>query len=346
MENERQVQSGTQEDKTVRRMFVIALLATAVAGALTGEARAVSQAGGISLTFPIGARYNALGEAGTAASTDMTAMWWNLGAFAFASDNGSRRGLHFMTSPLAAGLASDVNLYFIGYGQHLEGWGEVGAYLTYLNQGEQIATDESSNQKGTFNSNQFAIGLAYGAKLTPQLGLGLGVKYFRDNLAPDWATKDNGSGSGSTWAVDLGACYKVMPNMAAGLTVTNVGPNITFIDADQSDPMPRTLRGGISYTPFHSDLTSVTGVADYYISLVKDDKTKVLGGGLEWGYQGSLFVRAGYKSDPEGDIRSFTAGGGVNLKRWVGTGLSFDYASVPQAKDLDRVHRFSLSFDF
>jgi hypothetical protein len=93
-------------------------------------------------------------------------------------------------------------------------------------------------------------------------------------------------------------------------------------------------------------LTSVTIVADYLISLVTDDETKVLGAGLEWGYMGSLFVRGGYKDDPEGDIQDFTAGGGVSLNRWVGTPLSFDYASVPQAEGLDRVHRFSFGFEF
>lgn len=328
------------------RRLLLGLTAAALLAGGAHDAWAVSQAGGISLTFPIGARFNALGEAGTAASTDITAMWWNVGGFAFAADSGKRRGLHFMDSPLAAGLADDVRLDFIGYGQHVEGWGMIGGTFTYLTQGEQIATDENTNELGTFRSYQFAVGLAYGAKLTPNLGVGLGVKYFRDHLAPDEFTKDNASGSGSTWAVDVGAHYKLPMRSAAGISVTNLGPDISFIDADQSDPMPLTLRVGLATTPYTSELTSITLITDYLISLVTDDETKVFGGGLEWGYLGSLFVRGGYKSDPEGDIQDFTAGGGVNLKRWVGTPLSFDYASVPQAEGLDRVHRFSFGFEF
>ena len=71
------------------------ILALALSGsAAVEEAQAVSQAGGIALTFPVGSRFNALGEAGTAESTDYTAMWWNPGGFAFAADRGGGQRRH------------------------------------------------------------------------------------------------------------------------------------------------------------------------------------------------------------------------------------------------------------
>ncbi len=322
--------------------LMVALLATVGAE----SAKAVSQAGGISLQFPIGSRYNALGEAGTALSTDLSSIWWNLGGFAFAGDAGNDNGIHFMYSKLAAGLADDVSLNWLGYGHYIPGWGMVGVTLTYLDQGEQNATGEDGEDRGTFNAYQFAGSLAYGAKLANNVGAGISVKYFRDELAPDSVTQDQDSGSGSTWGVDMGVHYRPVNVLALGLSVTNIGPDITFVDADQSDPLPFTLRLGAAWEAWRTPLTSVTIITDYLISLVQDDETKVLGVGVEWGYVESLFVRGGRKADPEGDIEDWTWGFGVDLQRWTKQAVSFDYANVPQASGLDSVDRFSLTFDF
>lgn len=328
------------------RSLIRTILGVAMALVVAQPAWAVSQAGGIGLTFPIGARYNALGEAGTALSTDITAMWWNPGGFAFAADTGKTHGVHYMYSPLAAGLADDVSLSWLGYGQAVEGWGMLGFSLTYLNQGQQDATDENGAFQGTFESKQYALGITYGAKLSSRLGVGLGVKYFRDNLAPDSVTQDQSSGAGSSWAIDLGFTHFVTDRLSWGSSVTNLGPDITFVDADQSDPLPKTWRIGLAYDAYYSSVASLTLVSDYLISMVKDDQTKVLGVGAELGYVDTLFLRFGYKDDSEGDIQDITGGAGVNLDRWMGRAVIFDYASVPQASGLDRVHRFSFVYEF
>lgn len=311
-----------------------------------GEAGAVSQAGGIGLQFPIGARYNAMGEAGTALATDVTAMWWNVGAFAFGGDGPQKRGVHFMYSPLAADLANDVSINWLGYGQQVEGWGMLGGSFTYLDQGEQQQTFDTGDEGVTFGSYQFAVNLGYGVKMSERLGLGIGVKYLRDELAPDEVTQDKGAGEGQSWGVDLGLLYRPTPYLNLGVSVTNLGPDITFIDAEQADPMPRILRVGAAWDAYRTAITSVTVIYDYLDYLVDGDATIVHGVGAEWGYSGILFLRAGYKHDKEGDIKDATFGAGFNLERWTGKPLSFDYASVPQASDLSRVNRFSLNFQF
>ena len=329
-------------NRSLLAVLAVLILVTTVAG----DARAVSQAGAISLTFPIGARYNALGEAGTSLSTDITAMWWNVGGFAFAADSGRRHGFHFMDTKLVPDLADDVRLDFLGYGQYVDGWGMLGVYVNYLNNGEQTRTDEGGTELGTFNSYEFAVGLAYGVKVTPKLGIGIGVKYFRNELAPDEVTQDRGSGTGSTWAVDLGLHYRVTDRMRIGAQLSNWGPDITFIDADQSDPMPLSVRAGLSYQVYQSEYMGFLLVGDYLNSLVSDDNTQIYGAGLEWNYSQSLFIRLGYKDDSEGEIQDYTWGLGVDLTRWTGQSITVDYASVPQAKDLDRVNRISLGFLF
>lgn len=344
----------------MKKMITSGAVALGLLAGLATSASAVSQAGGIGLQFPIGARYNALGEAGTALSTDATAMWWNPGGFAFANAAGQQATGHFMYSPLVPGLADDVWITWLGGGVDVEGWGMVGAHLTYLSQGEQQGTDESGNETVTFNSYQVALGVNYAAPILDNLGVGVGVKYFRDELAPDDATQDKRSGSGDSWGFDFGVHYRPIDMVKLGVAYVNGGPDITFVDADQSDPMPKTLRLGTAVEVFRSELQRVTAVFDWYAYkdailpgfmrdkgiLVEDDDTTVIGAGAEWAYLESMFVRAGYKRDKEGDIVDATFGFGFDLERWTNQSINFDYASVPQADGLQRVHRFSFGFDF
>lgn len=335
-----------QEDDIVTRSLLALVAAILILSVVAGDALAVSQAGAISLTFPIGARYNALGEAGTAHSTDITSMWWNVGGFAFAADKGKRHGFHFMNSKLVPDLADDVTLNHLGYGHYVNGWGMLGAYVTYLNNGEQQSTGEGGEDQGTFNSYEFAVGLAYGVKLSQTFGIGVGVKYFRNELAPDRVTQDQGEGTGSTWAIDAGIHWKLTERLFLGTQLSNLGPDITFIDADQSDPMPLSIRAGLSYDIYKSEYMGFMILGDYLRSLVSQDETQIFGGGVEWNYAQSLFVRVGYKDDKEGEIQDYTWGLGVDLTRWTGQSIIVDYASVPQAKDLDRVNRISVGFLF
>jgi len=335
-----------QEAVTMRSRMIPLLVLVLIVLFGANEASAVSQAGGIGLQFPVGARYNAMGEAGTALSTDITALWWNVGGFAFAADQGEDHGLHFMYSPLAEGLAEDVSINWIGYGQYVEGWGMLGGSFTYLDQGEQQQVFEEGTEGTTFGSYQFAVNVGYGVKMTERLGLGLGVKYLRDELAPAEVTKDRGAGVGQSWGIDLGLHYKASDKLSLGLAATNLGPDITFIDAEQSDPMPRIFRAGLAYEAFSSATSAITLIYDYLDYFVEGDATKVHGFGAEWGYNNILFLRAGYKLDDEGDIKDYTAGAGFDLEKWIGRPMTFGYATVPQAEDLDRVNRFSLNFAF
>src|SRR5690606_14086736 len=124
------------------------------------------------------------------------------------------------------------------------------------------------------------------------------------------------------------------------------------VDQDQSDPMPRKLTLGIAHSMYSSEAMGLLLVADYVVPLYKwkgDDygfgletDQAVYGGGVEWNYLRSLFVRFGYKNDDTGDIKDTTWGFRVDLDRWVGQAILFDFASVPQAEGLDRVNRLSL----
>jgi hypothetical protein len=338
----------------MKSRFVAAALGVFGLCVVPGLAMAGSGAGAIVLSFPIGARYNALGEAGTALAQDAASTWYNPGGLAFMADHAERHDLQFMQSPLASGLANDIALYWGGYASRT-GSGGYGVSFTYLDMGTQVATDEQGQEIGTFSSYEFVFQGNYAFRLSPNLGLGMAAKYFRDKLADDQFLQDKTGGSGSSFGIDLGMLWKVPTlkmNFAAALS--NLGPDITHVDADQSDPMPRKFTAGFAWGLVQSQYMGVILVGDYQLPIYNwkgndygfgfEPDQDEWGVGAEWQYDHSLFLRAGWKSANYGDITDYTFGFGVDLKKWVKQAIVFDFASVPQATGLDRVNRFSLGY--
>ena len=341
----------------MKRLLTVTLLGvTCILGSVL-PALAGSGAGAIVLSFPIGARYNALGEAGSALAQDAAATWFNPGGLAFMGDRRETTDVQLMYSKLAAGLADDINLSWAGYATAVGNNGALGVTFTYLNMGEQLAVDEDNNVIGTFRSYEFVIQGNYALKISQNVGLGFGVKYFRDKLADDNVLQDGSGGSGDSFGVDLGVLWKVPAarlNLAAA--VANIGPDIKHVDADQADPMPRKFTVGLAYGLFSSEYMGLLLLGDYQLPLYKWDNDKEdyvygfetsqeeWGVGAEWNYDRSLFLRFGYKSASYGDIEDWTFGFGVDLKKWVGQAIIFDFAQVPQAEGLDRVSRFTLGY--
>ncbi len=333
---------------TVTLLGLICILGTAL------PALADTGAGAIVLSFPIGARYNALGEAGSALAQDATAAWFNPGGLAFLGDRRETHDVQIMYSKLAAGLADDIALTWGGYAGPL-GNGSFGASVTYLDMGEQVATSDSQEERGTFSSYSYVLQGNYALKVSPNVGIGFGVKYFRDKLAPPEVLQDGTGGSGDSFGVDLGVLWKVpTANLNVALALSNLGPDIKHVDADQADPMPRKITVGLAYGLYHSEYMGLLIIADYQVPMNKWDEDQykfgfetgqdVWGAGVEWSYDRSLFLRAGYKADDAGQIEDYTFGFGVDMSKWVNRAIIFDFASVPQADGLDRVSRFTLGY--
>ncbi|MBU8870081.1 MAG: PorV/PorQ family protein [Gemmatimonadales bacterium] len=344
------------------RKFVIAVLGALMVSGLAGSALASAGAGAISLSLPIGARYNALGEAGTALSQDATALWWNTGGLGFLARRYPGGDLQMMTSSLAAGLANDIRLTWLGYGRPLGNIGAIATSINYLDMGWQKAVDEDNNEGDDFHSYMFSVSAGYGVKIMPTLGVGVGIKYFRDSLAPDAVMQDSagGGGSGSSFGVDFGA-QLLIPQLKSrvGLSIANLGPDITHVDAAQSDPMPRKATLGIA-SGRRSEYGGVLMVADLLVPLykyVKEDDVDGYVFGLdydqnEWGvgfefdYNYSLFLRLGWKNVSGGDIHDLTYGMGLDLNEWIGRAFIFDFAWVPQAEGLPHVTRITAGYRF
>jgi hypothetical protein len=326
--------------KLLGGVFVVAVLGS------SSNAFAQAEAAVPALTIPPGARPNGMGEAFVAVADDATAGWWNAGGLAFLKN----RSLAFMHSQLVPDLVNDVYYEYLGYSAPAGDVGVWSASIIYLTYGESVATDTQGSTLGYFDSWEGALNASFAMQLGDKLGMGISMKFIRVDYAPANFTQDNVEGTGTSFAVDLGALYKFpSEHLNLGFSLTNMGPNIAFIDREQSDPLPFTGRLGLAWTPISDEISNLLVTFDFEQSLVwlidsdiNTRRSEVYHIGTEYRYVNLLAGRLGYVYDQDGDFKDFTYGLGFIYK----DKLSLDYANVPQAQTLERVSRWSLYFTF
>ncbi len=261
----------------------------------------------------------------------------------------AKKEITFMHANWLPELAEDLYYEYLSYVQHMEGWGTVGTNLTFLSLGKNVRTDETGAIKGTFDSYEMAFAFSYGTKLNPSLSTGLSAKIIYSHLTDQGAGMERGKGSGSSFALDMGLLYHIK-RFSWGIALTNLGPNIAYIDLNQSDPLPRNLAVGFAFrivdTPFNR-LTAIFEVNKELVGLddpmSEEFKEAIENVGIEYWYGTYVALRAGYVYDEMGDVKNPTFGAGLQYGRF-----RFDFAYIPSSKTsaLANTMRFSMTGRF
>ena len=350
----------------------IAVIVTAIGIFSVSNLFAVSQAAVLFLMISPGARSAGMGEAFVAVVDDATAAYWNPAGLAFQT----KREVTLMHCQWLPQLVGDMYYEYFAYCQHVESLGgTIGGNIIFLNLGEQVWTGEQGPEPlGTFSSWDMAVSLCYATKLTPNLGLGVGVKYIRSNLAPMGAGEEKGKGVGSAFAVDLGVLYKLpfFSALSFGANLSNMGPKITYIDAAQADPLPTNLKLGLACRILDMEYNRLTIAMDTNKLLVRGrenedgewtydpfykaiftswtdgsfaDQTKRLISsiGAEYVYNNMIFLRAGYYYDQEGKVKYPAFGAGLQYSSFR---FDFAYVAAESGHPLSDTMRFSLTAGF
>jgi len=326
------------------RLFAVSL---SIIAAVSSGAFAQGESGAGSLIIPPGARANGMGQSFGAIADDATAMWWNPAGMAFVDHN----AVDLMHSQLVPDLASDVFFEYIGGLYRIKGIGTIGFAIQYLTYGEWTVTGTTPDELGTASSWEIAPMIGGAVKLGDQLSLGMNLKFVYVSLAPAWATLEGTEGTGSSVAVDFGGLWKVpdfgiggakIRRLNLGLSVSNLGPSITFMNRDQAASLPRNLRGSFAWAPVWSEVSKWYLTAEINRPMVEWERSNTFHVGTEFLYTNLIAVRLGYVYDKDGNIESATYGLGFVFNNRV----RIDWASVPQSKDLARVHRWSLGVNF
>lgn len=346
-----------------------------------------AQAGGSAVPFLLispDARASGMGEVGTAVADDINAIYWNPGGLAFLDyfDYGNEfdsdadpipyRQVALSFSPWLPQFNAD--LYFSNgtIGQYVEDLdGTVAFNFVFMNLGEFVRTASNGQKLGTFNSNEFSIGISYGTIIAPDLGFGFQLRYIQSNLTPtDQTTQQSGTGVSASF--DMGLLWKpqdlkilgldMEDRLSLGFNLQNIGPKMTYIK--ESDPLPTTLRIGAAYTLVSDEFNDLKFALDVAKLLVRryedgssdplpkslvtgfDNPGAELAVGLEYWYEKVVALRAGYFHEPSflGNRKYWNFGAGVRYDIFR---LDFSFINtIEENHPLANTMRFSLLVDW
>lgn len=270
------------------------------------------------LKFGFGARNVAMGDAGAAASNDVTSLFYNPAKLA---GNGNAE-IIFMHNEWIQDIRSEllgVKFSFLSLPF------AVGVNVTSVNDIE--VRKGPGDPIATFNAKYSFLSLSTGFNIMDDLSFGATVKYLYEGLYTD---ESNGIG------FDLGLSYKTyLDGLSLSAVIRNLGSmNELRVEKTQ---LPNEFRIGPSY---HFNLQSdfeITAAAEFLKYLQTNDVHFNLGGEIL--YNNLIAIRGGYQT---GYIsKGFTAGAGL---RWGN--LSFDYALSPFQLGLGTANSISLNFKF
>lgn len=228
---------------------------------LAGEIFAQSEAGAIFLLIAPGARAGGMGEAHVAVADDAYASYWNPAGLGFLSGT----ELAFMHVNWLPNLADDLYYDFFAFRRQFPKLGTLGGHLIYLNLGEQVRMGETPDDYlGKFTSYMLATSLSYSSQISQNSSFGLNVKLSYQHLVELGAGAEKGKGTSFDFGFDLGYMNRkfLTDRMTMGLTVTNIGPKVAFIDVAQADPQPTNFTMGLNYGLIRSEHNKLNLIYD------------------------------------------------------------------------------------
>ncbi len=321
-------------------------------------ALAAQRPGAVFLLIWPGARATALAGAFSAIADDATACYYNPAGLSF-MDKTNISLQHVNWLP---GLHADMYYEYAGFIKPIKS-GAYGLNIIYLTTGKTDVINSEGQHLGEYTTFDIAGGLDYGIKLSPNLGIGIGWKFIYSFLVPEWVWEKmpelgiEKGGTGITYAFDAALLYKPFKFLSLASALQNFGPNISYTEGGESDPLPYTLRLGLRFMPIDSRIIKIgisSDITKILVGMFADEKKSFLenlsyefieawkGFGLEINYYDFVILRGGYFYDYEGQRIGFTFGGGIKAG-----GFSIDVGIDEAMYDFRTTNRkFSLSYQF
>lgn len=307
------------------------------------------------LEIGVGARAMAMGGAYVAVANDPTALYYNPAGIVWMKNI----QLELMHNEWLVG----TNYDFIGVTTPLPFWNlSIGAGMIMLDYGEQpVRTETRPEGTGeTYGARDYAVSLTVASALTERFSFGLTGKYINQKI---WNT------SGGVIALDGGIFYSTpLKGLRLGMSMSNFGGELRLsgrdldstVDPDPENenisdipvkfqtgsyPLPLLFRAGLSYSMNWGSLGELMLATDL---LHPSNSTESVNFGVEYGYGGIFFLRAGYENTFEQNaINGLTLGGGIDYFEPGKSSIGFrvDYAYSDWGV-LENAHRFSIGLIF
>ena len=313
--------------KTNNSFFILFLAVSAVLAVSTVFAAEIHpNAGKTSASFlkiGLGARAIGMGESYAGIADDVYAVYWN------------PAGLNNLTSNEFTAMHTewfqDIRYEYASAALRLDAksvcaFSLGGLYLAGIERRTVMENPEDgpSLPEGTFGAYDILAVASYSSKLDESWTLGANIKGVYESIDIY---------GGFTIALDVGAIYKIVPNVNIGMVIQNFGPHLSI--RETSYWLPLNIKVGVGFKIPEVNLTG-----DFDINQPIDNFTK-FSAGLEYNYDNLLFPRIGYRyrfnGNELGELSGLTAGIGIRISDY-----QLDYAFVPFG-DLGVTHRISFT---
>jgi len=345
----------------------------------------VGESAVITLVFPYGARASAMGEVGTALANDESALFFNPAGLGIRNDSWRKGAVSYSREELLPVFEIDDLWHSskTAYFQISDELGGIAVYNNYLNMGKSrlkngYGRNNALNNTGTiyfsddiylsdafsdyyidtqlktFSSYESIWAAGWGCSL-PIKGdiihaIGFTGKFLYSALAPGLG--QHGEGTTFSFAVDAGYLAVFPSGFRLGCALTNMGPDVFYVDKQHIDPIPFTFNAAVAFThQFITDNTRVVDIAGEF----RIDKELVINGdngdpapfyealfvdpfneplayelqeinyhiGFEAGYYNTVFFRYGVLIDLLGERLETHVGLGVSIYNHIRADLSF-----------------------
>jgi hypothetical protein len=300
-----------------------------------------------------GARAVAMGGGFVAVADDATAIYWNPAGIA--------RLPRTEVVLIHTEWLAETSFDFVSFILPLGSFGTLGASITSLSMGEMkvrtVFYPEGTGEK--YGAGDVAVGLSYAKNLTDRFSIGFNGKYIRQHI---WHM------SSSAFAIDIGTLFTTQFNgMKIGMSISNFGNTMrlegkdTLVNYDpdpvkygnndripanmQTDKfsLPLIFRVGVAMDVLNGERNRMTLAID---AVHPNDNTENMNWGVEYIFNGMIFLRMGYKNLFTKDSEEgLTAGAGMEYRLAGNTSLKIDFAYQDFGR-LDNVQRFSLGLEF
>ena len=298
----------------MKKIIYIIILCSAVT-----LAQSAGNSGLAFLKFGFGARNIAMGDAGAAASNDLSAMYYNPSRLVSTEMN----EVMFMHNEWIQDVRSEVG--GIKWNMFNLPWA-VGFNVTTVSDIE--VREKPGEPISKFNANYFFGSLSSGFTVINDLDFGATFKYLYEGLL-------NNESSG--YGFDFGLNYSTpVKGLTASAVVKNIG-TMSELRVEKTK-LPSEFRLGGAYN-FGLSTTKLDFIlAAEFQKYLETDDIHINGGG-EIIYNQTFAARVGYQSGYE--ARNFTGGIGI---MWGN--LRLDYAYMPFSLGLGNANLFSIQFKF
>lgn len=290
------------------------------------------------LLWPLSAKYTAMGGTGVSYCDDAFANFYNPAGIAFAKYSATATFVQpYRFFPNTAQL-------YQSFSYNIKNIVSISSsLLEYLVTRQLVTLEDSPDPVGEDINNPFhyEVKISAAVLIKKKFAIGLSISRLMIQLSERGAGTESGNGKTGTvlfgfgvmardlftslsyqpevstnhWIAKLSANQKRHAGFSFGTSFTNAGPNISYIDAAQSDPPPTVRSFGFSYWPLSSDMYSIMMSGELEKQIFEASDFDYLHVGGELVLMRILSIRGGYYKDTYGTETSFaTFGFGINIK--------------------------------